>query len=141
MIVCWDHEGESFLAALDKRTGATRWRVARDEKTAWATPLIVEHEGRTQVVTSATRKVRGYDAGTGALIWECAGLTDNVVASPVYSKGILVAGNSYYRGDVRGAPCGSDRDITRTDRVLAAQPADALRVLAVTLQTTTPSIS
>lgn len=95
LVVNWDHEGDSFLYAFDKRTGQQRWKVARDEKTSWATPLIVEHEGRTQVIVSATRRVRGYDLATGTLRWECAGLTDNVVSSPVHHHGLVITGNSY----------------------------------------------
>ncbi|MCE9610654.1 MAG: PQQ-like beta-propeller repeat protein [Chthoniobacter sp.] len=97
LVVCWDHEGASFLYAFDKLTGEQRWKVARDEKTSWSTPLIVESEGRAQVVVSATKRVRGYDLATGALLWECAGLTDNVVSSPVFADGLLITGNSYYQ--------------------------------------------
>jgi outer membrane protein assembly factor BamB len=95
LIVCWDHEGDSFLYAFDKRTGRERWKVARDEKTSWSTPLVVENGGRTQVVVSATKRVRGYDLATGALLWECAGLSRNVVSSPVAGQGMVFAGNSY----------------------------------------------
>jgi outer membrane protein assembly factor BamB len=95
LIVCWDHEADSFLYKLDKRTGKEIWKVARDEKTAWATPLIVEHKGRTQIVTSATKRVRGYDFETGELIWEWKGLAMNAVSSPVASDGIVITGNSY----------------------------------------------
>jgi outer membrane protein assembly factor BamB len=97
LIVCWDHEGDSFLYKFDKRTGKEIWKVARDEKTSWATPLIVEHKGRTQIVTSATKRVRGYDFESGELIWEWKGLAMNAVSSPVAvaSDGIVITGNSY----------------------------------------------
>ena len=119
LLVCWDHEGESFLYAFDKRTGAQRWKVARDEKTSWSTPLVIEHEGRTQVVVSATKRVRGYDLTTGTELWECAGLTDNVVSSPVYDgRGIVISGNSYYQQAMLAIRLtGAKGDITRTDRV------------------------
>jgi outer membrane protein assembly factor BamB len=61
LIVCWDQEGDSLLYAFDKRTGKQLWKVQRDEKTAWSTPLVVEHEGKPQVIVSATKRVRGYD--------------------------------------------------------------------------------
>jgi outer membrane protein assembly factor BamB len=96
LIVNWDHEGESFLHAFDKRTGRQLWKVARDEKSSWSTPLIVVHEGKPQIVVSATKRVRGYDPTTGAQLWECAGLSDNVVSSPVFTHGMIIAGNSYY---------------------------------------------
>jgi outer membrane protein assembly factor BamB len=118
LIVCWDHEGDSFLYAFDKRTGEERWKVARDEKTSWSTPLVVEHEGKPQVIVSATKRVRGYDLATGALLWECAGLTDNVVSSPVYGHGVVIAGNSYYQQAMLAIRlAGAKGDLTGTDRV------------------------
>ena len=120
LIVCWDHETEagSFLYAFDKRTGKTLWKVPRDEKTSWSTPLVVEFEGKPQVIVSATKRVRGYDLATGAQLWECAGLTDNVVSSPVYYQGIVIAGNSYYsQAMVAIRLTGAKGDITGTDRV------------------------
>jgi len=119
LIVCWDQEGDSFLYAIDKRTGKTLWKVARDEKTSWSTSLVVEHDGKPQVIVSATKRVRGYELATGKLIWECAGLTDNVVSSPVHYKGIVIAGNSYYsQAMVAIRLAGAKGDITGTDRVL-----------------------
>jgi outer membrane protein assembly factor BamB len=118
LIVCWDHEGDSLLYAFDKRTGKERWKVARDEKTSWSTPLVVEHEGKPQVIVSASKRVRGYDAATGRLIWECAGLTDNVVSSPVYGHGMIFAGNSYYQQAMIAIRLsGAKGDITGTDQV------------------------
>jgi len=118
LIVNWDHEANSFLYAFDRRTGEQRWKVARDEKTSWSTPLIVEHEGKPQVIVSATKRVRGYDLPTGAQLWECAGLTDNVVSSPVYWKGIVIAGNSYYsQAMVAIRLAGAQGDISATTNV------------------------
>jgi outer membrane protein assembly factor BamB len=118
LIVCWDHEGDSFLYAFDKVTGKVLWKTTRDEKTSWSTPLLVEHEGRSQIVVSATKRVRGYDPATGAEIWQCAGLTDNVVSSPVYYRGLVIAGNSYYsQAMVAIRLTGAKGDITGTDHV------------------------
>ena len=89
ILVNQDQEGPSFLVALDKRTGDEKWRVARDEKTAWATPLVVEHEGRHQVVVSATKAIRSYDAATGALLWQAGGMTGNVIPSAVAGDGLV----------------------------------------------------
>ena len=98
IVVVWDHEGQSFITALDKRSGAERWRTDRDESTSWTTPVVVEHAGGTQVVTSATDGVRGYDFETGELLWEGEGVTTNAIPSPVAAEGIayLMSG---YRGN------------------------------------------
>src|SRR5512134_313419 len=53
LVVNWDHEGDSFVVALDARTGAERWRKGRPgELTSWSTPLILKHEGRVQVIVA-----------------------------------------------------------------------------------------
>ena len=95
LVVNWDHEGDSFLIALDARTGEQRWRMMRDEVTSWATPIVVEHDGKAQVIVSGTERLRAYDLKTGAVIWQHGGLSGNVVASPVAGLGMVFAGSSY----------------------------------------------
>ncbi len=95
LVVNWDHEGHSFVIAVDKRTGTRRWKATRDEGTSWSTPLIVEHEGKPQVIIAATNRVRAYDLANGEIIWECRGLSGNVVATPVAADGFVYAANSY----------------------------------------------
>ncbi|MFW6309839.1 MAG: PQQ-binding-like beta-propeller repeat protein [Prolixibacteraceae bacterium] len=89
IFIQWDHEGESFIAALNKKTGKEEWKVLRDEKTSWSSPLVVEINGRTQVITSATTQIRSYDYHTGDVIWTSTGLTRNVIPNPVYADSIL----------------------------------------------------
>jgi outer membrane protein assembly factor BamB len=119
LIINWDHEDQSFLVALDKRTGKQRWRVARPEETSWATPIVVEHAGKAQVVVSGTNRIRGYDLATGEVIWECGGLSSNIVASPVSADGIVYAGSSY---DTRAMLAvkldGAKGDVTGTNQVV-----------------------
>ncbi len=83
VIVLWDHNGESFLYILDKKTGEDVHKIPRDEKTSWATPHVVEVDGRPQVITLATSRMRSYDLSTGDLIWECSGMTSNVIPVPL----------------------------------------------------------
>jgi outer membrane protein assembly factor BamB len=89
IVVNWDHEGQSFITALDKSTGKELWKMDRDEGTSWATPLIVESNGKPQVITNATGKIRSYDLATGHLLWESSGMTQNVIPSPVTAKGMV----------------------------------------------------
>ena len=98
VFVVWDHQGESFIAALDRKTGKEVWRKNREEIDSWATPLVVEHAGKAQVITGAQNRVRSYDAQTGEMIWEAAGLTANPIPTPVTADGMvyLMAG---YRGN------------------------------------------
>ena len=134
IIVIWDHQGPSFITALDKRTGVERWRVDRDEETAWTTPLVVEHDGQAQVVTSATDRIRSYSAETGALLWEGEGVTENAIPSPVAGDGIVYLmsgyrGNRLYAVDVaraRGDISGSDAIVWSHDRDTPYVPSPVL---------------
>ena len=125
IVVNWDHQGQSFITALDKWTGHELWRVDRDEITSWATPLIVEHGGRTQVVTSATNQVRSYDFDTGELLWAGEGVTLNAIPSPVASDGLVYLtsgyrGNQLYAVDLDRA----EGDITGSEAVVWALDED-----------------
>ena len=95
LVVNWDHEGESFIVALDKRTGRELWRKPRDEVTSWSTPLVVEQQGRPQAVVTATRRVRAYDLANGEVVWECGGLGANCIPSPVAGFGMIYAMSGY----------------------------------------------
>ncbi len=125
LIVNWDHEGGSFVVALDKRTGSEQWKVLREEVTSWSTPLVVMHEGKPQVIIAATKRVRGYDLATGDVIWECGGLATNVVASPVAADGFVYVGNSYeFRAMLAIRLSAAKGDITNTDAVVWTRDRD-----------------
>ena len=119
VVINWDHEGDSFIVALDKRTGKTRWRQARDEPTSWSTPIIVQYGQTTQLIVSATRAVRGYDLTDGKVIWHATGLPNNVVASPVFTKGVVYAGASYEKRTMLAIKINGARgDLSGTDKIL-----------------------
>lgn len=98
VVVNWDHEGDSFIEVLDRDTGATRWRRDRDEPTSWSTPIVIEVEGRPQVVVNATNRVRAYDLETGDVIWHVGGMTTNAIPTPTYANGMLYV-MSGFRGN------------------------------------------
>ena len=119
LVLVWDHQGQSFIVALDKRTGNEIWRVDRDEIDSWATPLIVEHEGRAQVVTSAMNRLRSYDLESGELVWHADGLTMNPIPSPVGADGMVYATAGYRGNDLKAIRlAGARGDITGTDAIV-----------------------
>lgn len=90
LIVVWDHLNQpSYVIALDKLTGKELWRVDHPEMDTWATPLVVTHEGRQQVIVNAMNRVRSYDLATGKIVWEGPGTTMNVIPSPVFGNGMV----------------------------------------------------
>lgn len=103
LLVPWDHEGPSFLAAVDARTGRTVWEAPRNEKTCWATPLVAADSGGVrQVVMNGQVAARGYDLATGKELWRCAGQTERPCATPVAAGGVVWVGSGF-RGAFLGA--------------------------------------
>ena len=134
IVVNWDHEGDSFIVALNKTTGEELWRAARDERTSWSTPLVVRDGDRDVVVSSAENRVRGYDLASGEVLWHVGGLGPNVVPTPVADDETVWVMSGYrdaygmaigYRG-ARGDLTGTDRVRWGTDRGLSYVPSAVL---------------
>ncbi len=83
IVVPWDHEGDSWVMALDALTGETKWKVDRDEPSNWVTPMVVEHEGKPVLVTGGENHARGYDLKSGEELWRLAGFTSRPITAPV----------------------------------------------------------
>jgi outer membrane protein assembly factor BamB len=103
LVVVWDHlNGDgSFIVALDKRDGKELWRVKRDEIDTWATPLVLEVNGRAQAIVPAMERIRSYDLASGAVVWEGEGLTMNAIPSPVHEDGLVVLMSGFRGNDLR----------------------------------------
>jgi outer membrane protein assembly factor BamB len=116
VVLVRDNETASTILAFDAATGAVRWSQPRTEPSAWATPLIVDHGGRSQVITNATNKVRSYDLKTGELIWECGGQVTNVTPSPVPLGDNVICMSGYNGSIAMSLPLDSRGDITASNR-------------------------
>jgi outer membrane protein assembly factor BamB len=118
LFINWDQDGPCFLAAFDKRTGKQRWKVDRNEETSWSSPIIVENDGQAMLIVAGTNRIRAYEPATGQVIWECGGLSSNIVATPVAAEGMLFAGSSYEKQALLAIRLDRAKgDITGTDRI------------------------
>lgn len=93
-----DTDGESFLAALDKRTGREIWSARRTElaasplKSGWSTPFVWENAMRTEVVTVGRGYVISYGLD-GKELWRLSGSIVQATPSPFSADGILYVGS------------------------------------------------
>jgi hypothetical protein len=117
LVVPWDHEGQSFVVALDAASGEAKWKADRDEPTTWATPLITEYKGRMQVITNGTT-VRSYDLETGDMLWECGGQVSNPIPTPVRLGDVVYCMTGYRGNAVFALPLSAQGDITNTDKIV-----------------------
>ena len=118
VVVLWDHEGDDFIVALDKRDGRDLWRQTRDEPTGWCTPLIVSYGGRKQVIVNGTNKIRSYDLKDGKLLWECAGQTVNAIPSAVASQDRVFVMSGYRGNALQALRLDRSGDLTGTDGIV-----------------------
>ncbi len=112
-----DNDDQSFLVALDRKTGEQIWRVDRDEKSNWATPFIWRNEKRTEIVTPGSGKVRSYDLD-GKLLWELQGMSSITIATPFAADGLLYISSGYVGDNLRPVYAirpGAAADITLKD--------------------------
>jgi outer membrane protein assembly factor BamB len=116
VIVNCDSHDDSYIAAFEKTTGEPVWRAERNEGPSWGTPFLFEAEGRTTVVTNATKRMRGYDAETGELLWECSGGSMISVPSPVSTQGLVFLSSghsiSFSRQPIIAVRSGASGNIT-----------------------------
>jgi outer membrane protein assembly factor BamB len=98
ILVC-DHDGDrftsfdSFLIALDVRTGHPCWKTdRRGLNRSWSTPLLVPRTGdRRELIVSGQDHLRAYDPETGKERWRVGGLMGWVAPSPVFGHGLIFA--------------------------------------------------
>jgi outer membrane protein assembly factor BamB len=94
-----DHEGKSFVAAIDADDGRQLWRVARTEDSTWGTPTVHEvAAGKNgQLIVNGYKHIGGYDLDTGAVIWKLRGGGDVPVPTPVVADGLIYLTSAHGR--------------------------------------------
>jgi len=119
VVVQWDQEKTSFVAAFDVATGAPRWRQERDTDSSWGSPAVAEGDGRAQVILTGSDATRAYDLETGAPVWSCGGMSTNPVNSPLVADGVLYVMNNYQGTVVQAIRlAGAKGELLGTDAVL-----------------------
>ena len=118
LVIVRDHAGQSTIEVLDAKTGKNLWKRERDEGNAWATPRIIQHSGKTQVITAASGFVRSYDLNTGEIIWQCSGLTGNAIPCPVVEGDYVICMTGYQGYSAMAIPLTETGDISDSEKIL-----------------------
>jgi outer membrane protein assembly factor BamB len=114
VLLCQDHDQNSFLMALDKRTGKTIWKTDRtDILRGFCTPVLWDVGGKKQIVVAGTLRVAGYDFDTGREIWTARGIARTICATPVVGDGRL-----YVSGWAAGGDPGASIHVEPFDDVI-----------------------
>jgi outer membrane protein assembly factor BamB len=90
LVVQVDHWGQSYLLAVDRKTGVNRWKTARDASVNWSSPVAVAVNGRVQIIAVGTNHARGYSATDGKELWTVDGMDFQCIPTPVVSGQLLL---------------------------------------------------
>ncbi len=111
-------ENQSFLIALNKRTGETVWRwnepgwepgertdgfrdrVGEGVIGSFSTPILIREGDRELLVMSFPMELKAFDPATGEVVWTAKGLNPLVYTSPLVGDGIIVAQGGYFGNSV-----------------------------------------
>ncbi len=143
--LCFLHFGpgtHNATIAFNKKTGAKVWQVdmppVHPEKRtdgfagkkgmigSWSTPMIIDANGRTELVNALPDRVQALDPATGKELWRCEGLNPLVYSSVMYGEGVIVATGGFGGSSLAVKPGGSG-DVTATHR-LWHKPRDKQRI-------------
>ncbi len=94
VILQCDHFADSYLIAVDRRTGATRWKVERPETwLSWSSPGIVPvpRSDRHELIVAAAKKLDAFDPLSGKKLWTLRGMRRECIPTPVFGNGLIYA--------------------------------------------------
>ncbi len=101
VVLLLDHSGPSCLLSIDKQTGKTQWKVDREPRVSWSSPVVVSSRSKSdaseknspEIVVSSNGVLEGYAAATGEMLWKLSGIEGNTVPSPTVSDELIVVGS------------------------------------------------
>ena len=149
LILTMDGVDLQYLVALDKKTGRTVWKTDRsadwddldaqgnpakegDLRKAYSTPLVIEVEGRPQMVSAGAKAAYGYDPATGRELWKVRHRDHSSSASPVFGPGMVYVCTGFSKSELLAIRLGGLDDVTdthvawRTRRAVPRMPSPLL---------------
>jgi len=115
-----DSEGDSFLLAVDARTGKDVWRTPRESLRGWSTPVLIETADRREIVLQGETGVRAYDPKTGKQLWQTTGSRGRGTPTVTPANGLLYVVPGRPGRTIAIRPGGSG-DVTESGEVWGVQ--------------------
>ncbi|MBD0328339.1 MAG: PQQ-like beta-propeller repeat protein, partial [Pyrinomonadaceae bacterium] len=95
VIVQCDLQKSSFIAAYNLKDGRQIWRTPREEIPSWGTPTVYEGKTRAELITNATKYIRGYDPLTGKELWRLSGNSEITTPTPIVAHDLIFVTSGY----------------------------------------------
>jgi outer membrane protein assembly factor BamB len=115
VILLCDHESDSYLLALDARTGRERWKTDRGaRRVSFSTPLVVPGAAADELVVNSSERVDGYDPATGTLLWHAETPRQTPIPSAVFHAGVIYMTRGYRNSPYLALRPGGRGDVSAT---------------------------
>jgi outer membrane protein assembly factor BamB len=93
LVLALENAGESYALGIDKLTGKNRWQLERSREISWVTPLLIDNNGRQEVLIQSPRELTAFDPETGRKRWSHPEQGLASIPSPAFGEGLVfVAG-------------------------------------------------
>jgi len=117
-----DGADAQYVVAIEKETGNVRWKQDRSAPfrpdpithRAFATPLIVTHDGRDQLISPGADQTHAYDPTTGEELWHVRYTGFSNVPCPVVDDGMVLLCTGFFQPSMIGVRLGGKENITDT---------------------------
>lgn len=122
LIVNCDGADAQYVVALDKHTGQIAWKSTRSgpyrkdpiTHRAFSTPLLIEHNGRTQLISPGADQLQSYDPATGEELWQVRYLGFSTVPCPIYADGTAYFCTGYFKPEIWSVRVDGAGDVTES---------------------------
>jgi outer membrane protein assembly factor BamB len=89
LIVHLENAGESFGVGIDTATGQNRWKVERNRRINWTTPVVIDNGGQPAALFLNGNELAAYDPASGKKLWAKEG-DGSTTPSPAAGKDLLL---------------------------------------------------
>jgi len=124
----WD---KSFLLAIDKNTGKELWRGMRGmSRIAHSTPVIMQVNGKDQIISVAGDVIQGFDPTNGNLIWTVDSDGEPAVPTPAIGEGLIFSAPTGGRAPIRAVRPDGQGNVTETHVVWAQSHSNTTPIMS-----------
>ena len=99
VLIAADYEGGGWLAALDGKSGASKWQVPRSRQLSFSSPVVANVGGRDQLLISGTEQVASYDPNSGRQLWATPATTMATCGTMVWDGDLVFASGGYPKAE------------------------------------------
>ncbi|MFO1020814.1 MAG: PQQ-binding-like beta-propeller repeat protein [Planctomycetales bacterium] len=122
LIVTCDGADQQYVAALDVDTGKIKWkrprsapyRANRITKRAFATPLLITHDGKPQLISPAADQLHAYHPGTGEELWHVRYTGFSTIPCPSYEDGVIFMCTGFFKPEMAAIKVNGTGNVTDT---------------------------